>query len=33
MPAHDYHFVTHWRVEATPRQVWDVLDKPLDLPR
>jgi hypothetical protein len=33
MPAHDYHFVTHWRVEATPEQVWDVLDKPLDVPR
>src|ERR1039458_7455610 len=22
MPANDYHFVTHWRVEGTPQQVW-----------
>lgn len=33
MPANDYHFVTRWRVEGTPQHVWDVLDKPLDLPR
>jgi len=33
MPANDYHFVTHWRVEGTPQQVWDALDNPLDLPR
>jgi uncharacterized protein YndB with AHSA1/START domain len=33
MPANDYQFVTHWRVEPTPQQVWEVLDKPLGLPR
>jgi hypothetical protein len=33
MASNDYHFVTRWRVEATPQQVWDILDKPLDLPR
>jgi hypothetical protein len=25
MPANEYHFVTRWRVEATPAEVYDVL--------
>lgn len=25
MAANDYHFVTHWKVEATPDEVYDVL--------
>jgi hypothetical protein len=33
MPANDYHFITHWRVRATPPEVWEILDNPLDLPR
>jgi hypothetical protein len=33
MAAHDYHFVTRWRVEATRGEVADVLGAPLDLPR
>lgn len=33
MPANDYHFVTHWRVEGTVEQVAGILDNPLDLPR
>ncbi len=32
MPANDYHFITNWRVKATPAEVWEVLDNPLDLP-
>ena len=26
MPANDYHFVTHWRVEGTPQQVANNLE-------
>ena len=33
MSANEYHFVTHWRVEATCEEVFDVLDDPLDLVR
>ncbi len=33
MSVNEYHFVTHWRVEGTADEVYDVLDKPLDLPR
>lgn len=33
MSANDYHFVTRWRVKATPEQVYAVLGDPLDLPR
>lgn len=33
MSANDYHFVTHWRVEGTAEQVYEILDNPLDLPR
>jgi hypothetical protein len=33
LPANDYHFVTRWRVEAQVDAVWDVIDRPLDLPR
>jgi Polyketide cyclase / dehydrase and lipid transport len=33
MASHDYRFVTHWRVEGTPEEVFRILDEPLDLPR
>ena len=33
MSANDYHFVTHWRVEAAAEEIYDVLDNPLDLVR
>ena len=33
MSVNEYHFVTHWQVEGTAEEVYDVLDKPLDLPR
>jgi hypothetical protein len=33
MPAHDYHFITRWRVEGTVKEVADVLKKAEDLPR
>jgi hypothetical protein len=33
MSAHEYHFVTHWRVEGTVEEVSEVLDKPRDLVR
>jgi uncharacterized protein YndB with AHSA1/START domain len=33
MPANDYHFVTRWRVEATPEKVFRVLGDGTDLPR
>jgi hypothetical protein len=33
MRSNEYHFVTHWRVEGTVREVADVLDNPVDLPR
>jgi hypothetical protein len=28
-----YHFVTRWRVEGTPEEVYRVIDEPADLPR
>ena len=28
-----YHFVTRWRVEGTPQEVYALLDEPADLPR
>ena len=31
--SYDYHFVTHWRVEATAQEVTDILDDALDLVR
>jgi hypothetical protein len=31
--SNDYHFITHWRVEATCGEVADVLGDPLALPR
>jgi hypothetical protein len=31
--ANDYCFVTRWRVDATPTEVFDVLDHPLDYVR
>jgi hypothetical protein len=33
MPANEYHFITRWRVEGTPEEVYDILDEPADLPR
>jgi hypothetical protein len=33
MSANEYHFVTHWRVKGAVKEVADVLDNPLDLPR
>lgn len=33
MQANEYHFVTRWRVGATPAEVYDVLDEAADLPR
>jgi len=28
-----YHFLTRWRVAATPAEVYDILSQPLDYPR
>jgi hypothetical protein len=33
MPANEYHFVTHWRVESTIEEVSDVLGDAEDLAR
>lgn len=33
MASNEYHFVTHWRVEATIEEVARILGDPLDLPR
>lgn len=33
MFASTYHFVTRWRVEGTPEEVFRLLDAPTDLPR
>src|ERR1039457_6644548 len=33
MSANEYHFVTHWRVEGTAEEVFDVLDNAKDLVR
>lgn len=33
MSAHDYHFVTHWRVKGTLDQVFDVLSNTAEFPR
>jgi uncharacterized protein YndB with AHSA1/START domain len=33
MPSADYEFVTHWRVEATPAEVFAIIDDPPALPR
>lgn len=33
MRINDYHFVTPWRVKGTVKEVADLLDNPLDLPR
>jgi carbon monoxide dehydrogenase subunit G len=32
LAAHDYQFVTHWRVRGTPDEVWEIIDDPLALP-
>lgn len=29
----EYHFVTQWRVRAAPKEVYEILGDPLDLPR
>src|SRR4051812_33392804 len=33
MPASDYHFVTRWRVEGTPAEGYDIIDRPGELGR
>ncbi|HEY0321512.1 MAG TPA: SRPBCC family protein [Pyrinomonadaceae bacterium] len=33
MATNEYHFITHWRVECTCREVSDILEAALDLPR
>lgn len=33
MGSNDYHFITHWRVEGTVKEVADVLKKASELPR
>lgn len=33
MATNEYHFITHWRVEGTSREVSDILEDALDLPR
>lgn len=33
MPSNEYHFVNHWRVEGTVREVSDVIERAVDLPR
>ena len=33
MAGSEYHFVTRWRVEGTPEEVYRLLDEPTDLPR
>lgn len=33
MPAHEYVFVTHWRVSATCAEVYELLRRAEDLPR
>jgi hypothetical protein len=29
----EYHFVTHWRVEGTPEEVYRIIDEPVELVR
>jgi hypothetical protein len=31
--SHEYHFVTHWRLHASPEEVYNILDKPQELVR
>jgi hypothetical protein len=33
MAINDYHFITHWRVEGTLQEVYDILSSTTDLPR
>jgi hypothetical protein len=33
MPSHTYHFVTHWRVESTPEEVYGIIDNAPELKR
>jgi hypothetical protein len=33
MPGNRYEFLTHWRAEATPAEVYGVLEETADLPR
>lgn len=33
MKSNRYHFVTHWKVEATPTEVYEILEQAEQLPR
>ncbi len=33
MAGNDYHFITHWRVQSTVEEVYDILSNPTELPR
>lgn len=33
MASHRYHFITHWRVQATAQEVYQILENATDLPR
>lgn len=33
MASNDYHFITHWRVESTPEEVYQILSNLSDLVR
>lgn len=33
MASNDYHFITHWRVESTVEEVYEILDNVADLAR
>ena len=33
MPANEYYFVSHWRVPATPQEIYDILKDPSTLPQ
>lgn len=33
MASNDYHFVTHWRVEASIEEVWRLISDARDMPR
>jgi len=33
MPSHTYHFVTRWRIDSTPEEVYQIIDNAPDLKR
>ena len=33
MAANSYHFITRWRLRATPEQVYDIISEPLEFSR